>query len=85
MEKEIIRLRAQVEVLQNRGQVSIMPNKMPQQETQGGGDIGKDGLRKLQEQIRSMLEPFVQDIRKLSETNINTIIQNFQNIQGQPG
>ena len=59
---------------------------MPQQETQsGGGDIGKDGLRKLQEQIRSMLEPFVQDIRKLSETNINTIIQNFQNIQGQPG
>lgn len=28
-----------------------------------------------------MLEPFVQDIRKVSETNINSLIQNFQSIQ----
>ena len=28
-----------------------------------------------------MLEPFVQDIRKVSETNINSMIQNFQTIQ----
>lgn len=39
-------------------------------------------MKKFQDQIKSILEPFVQDIRKLSETNINTIIQNFQTIQG---
>lgn len=79
MEKEIIKLRAQVEVLQNRGQTSIISTKVGQ--TGNGDQLGKEDLKKLQEQIRSMLEPFVQDIRKLSETNINTFIQNFQTIQ----
>lgn len=36
-----------------------------------------------------MLEPFVQDIKKLSESNLTSLIQNLQNIQvrqdGQPG
>jgi hypothetical protein len=35
----------------------------------------------MQDQIKNLLEPFVQDIKKLSETNINNLIQNFQNIQ----
>ena len=34
--------------------------------------------------MRDILNPFVQDIKKLSETNINAIIQNVQNIQVSP-
>lgn len=44
--------------------------------------MSKDALKRVQDQIKSILEPFVQDIRKLSETNLNSIIQNFQTIQG---
>lgn len=38
-------------------------------------------LKKIQDQIKSYLEPFVQDIKKISESNINGLIQNLQNIQ----
>lgn len=44
--------------------------------------MSKDSMKKLQDQIKGILEPFVQDIRKLSENNLNSIIQNVQMIQG---
>ena len=66
MEKEIIRLRAQVEVLQNRGQVSMISTKGQGSAQNSQDQLSKEDLRKLQDQIRSMLEPFVQDIRKVS-------------------
>lgn len=69
-------------MLQNRGQTSLIGSKVPGQPQVQGEQIGKEDFKKLQDQIRSMIEPFVQDIRKVSETNINSLIQNFQSIQG---
>ena len=45
-------------------------------------EMSKDSLKKLQDQIKGILQPFVQDIKKLSENNLNSIIQNVQLIQG---
>lgn len=42
-------------------------------------------MKRLQDQIKSTLEPFVQDIKKLSETNLNGLISNLQNIQASQG
>lgn len=39
-------------------------------------------MKKIELQIKAMLEPFVQDIKKLSETNVISLIQNIQNNQG---
>lgn len=50
-----------------------------------GDKISQDSMRKLQDQIRSTLEPFVQDIRRLSETNLSSLIQNLQSLQVQQG
>ena len=78
MEKEILKLRAQVEVLQNKAPITIMPEKGKQI---NDDKMVNEQLKKLQDQIKTLLEPFVQDIKKLSETNLNSLIQNFQNIQ----
>ena len=56
-------------------------------ETRGNNNdkVTNDQMKKFQEQIKASLEPFVQDIKKLSETNINSIVQNIQNIQNVQG
>ena len=86
MEKEILKLRAQIEILQSK---QPMVARMPVANT---GDVNSkddrvsgNDMRRLQEQIRSTLEPFVNDIRKLNETNLNNIIHNLQNLQGGQG
>lgn len=80
MEREIIRLRAQIEVLQSKNPMMILPGSKQEQTPAGGFD--KDALKKIELQIKGMLEPFVQDIKKLSDTNIVSLIQNIQNVQG---
>ena len=50
-----------------------------------GERISPETMKRLQDQIRSTLEPFVQDIKKLSETNLNGLIQNLQSIQASQG
>lgn len=80
MEREILKLRAQVEVLQNKAPMSIM--QMTGNNTTNNNDkMTNDQLKKIQEQIKSYLEPFVQDIKKVSEANLNGLIQNIQSIQ----
>ena len=54
-------------------------------QSEGGERISSDTMKKLQDQIRSTLEPFVQDIRKLSETNLSSLIQNLQSLQSAQG
>lgn len=63
MEREILKLRAQVEVLQNKAPMSIM-----QMNNQNGGNdkASNDQLKKMQEQIKAYLEPFMQDMKKIS-------------------
>ena len=63
MEREILKLRAQVEVLQNKAPMSIM-----QMNNQNGNNEkgSNDQMKKMQEQIKAYLEPFMQDMKKIS-------------------
>lgn len=75
MEREILKLRAQVEVLQNKAPMSIM------QGNPNNDKASNDQMKKMQEQIKSYLEPFMHDMKKISEVNINSLAQNLQNLQ----
>ena len=53
--------------------------------TSSGERLTPETMKRFQDQIRSTLEPFVQDIKKLSEANLNGLIQNLQSIQSSQG
>ncbi len=79
MEREILKLRAQVEVLQNKAPMSIM--QMSNSNANNNDKVSNDQMKKIQEQIKSYLEPFMQDIKKVSDSNLNGLIQNLQTLQ----
>jgi hypothetical protein len=59
-----LKLRAQVEVLQNKAPMSIM--QMNNANSGSNDKASNDQMKKMQEQIKAYLEPFMNDMKKIS-------------------
>ena len=65
-------------MLQNKAPMSIMQMN---NSNSNNDKMSNDQMKKMQEQIKAYLEPFMHDMKKISETNINGLVHNLQSLQ----
>ena len=66
MEREIIRLKAKIEVLENKAGPSYPSSRTGPQVEAGGEKLSMESLRKLEDQITKLINPLRDDMRRLT-------------------
>lgn len=68
MEKEIIKLKGQVEILQNKAtSYSVSTNRTTINEGSSSERLSVEALRRLEEQVVKLINPLREDVKKISD------------------
>lgn len=73
MQREIIKLKAQIEILQNKAAPQFIQRNNPQQENPNQEKLAVDALRKLEDQFVKLLNPLRDDLKKITEQGVKAV------------